>query len=155
MVLTFQGKARSCSARFPAVLLLTIGIATASFAHDDPTKGRDPDGDHNTNHYVPEHGSLAKIGAKLADPTSNVWALQFNVQAPTFSDGDLNTGNPKAGGNVIFQPVLPIPLYGEGEDQWKLLTRPSSRSSSANPSRRASTSSTISAAWGTSRFPCC
>ena len=75
--------------------------------------------------YVhPQHGSLAEIGAKLADPTSNVWALQFNIQAPTFSDGDLNTGNPKMGGNVVFQPVLPFPLYGTGKNQWKMITRP-------------------------------
>ena len=72
----------------------------------------------------PQHGSLAQIGAKLADPTSNVWALQFNFQAPTFSDGDLNTGNPKMGGNVVFQPVLPFPLYGTGKNQWKMITRP-------------------------------
>ena len=75
--------------------------------------------------YVhPQHGSLAEIGAKLADPTANVWALQFNIQGPTFYDGDLNTGSPEVGGNVIFQPVLPFPLYGTGENQWKMLTRP-------------------------------
>src|SRR5260370_23114053 len=25
---------------------------------------------------------------------------------------------------MIFQPVLPFPLYGQGRDQWKLITRP-------------------------------
>jgi hypothetical protein len=25
---------------------------------------------------------------------------------------------------MIFQPIMPIPLYGEGKDQWKLITRP-------------------------------
>jgi hypothetical protein len=71
----------------------------------------------------PKH-NLADIGAKLADPTSNIWALTFNFQGPTFYDGDANDGSPQVGGNVIFQPVMPFPLYGEGEDQWKLLTRP-------------------------------
>jgi hypothetical protein len=63
------------------------------------------------HHNRPEHGSLADIGAKLSDPTSNIWALQFNIQGPTFYDGDVNFGSPKVGGNVIFQPVLPFPLY--------------------------------------------
>ena len=76
------------------------------------------------DHNRPEHGSLANIGAKLSNPTSDVWALQFNIQAPTFSDGDVNLGNPKIGGNVIFQPVLPFPLYGTGHNAWKLITRP-------------------------------
>jgi hypothetical protein len=68
--------------------------------------------------------NLAAIAAKLADPTANIWALSFNFQGPTTYDGDVNLGNPRVGGNVIFQPVMPFPLYGEGEDQWKLLTRP-------------------------------
>jgi hypothetical protein len=82
----------------------------------------DPDGDKD--HRRPEHGSLGNIGAKLADPTANVWALQFNIQGPIFYDGDLNTGSPEVGGNVVFQPVLPIPLYGTGKNQWKMITRP-------------------------------
>jgi hypothetical protein len=82
----------------------------------------DPGGD--TDHRRPEQGSLGNIGAKLADPTSNLWALQFNMQGPIFYDGDLNTGDPEVGGNVVFQPVMPFPLYGTGKNQWKLLTRP-------------------------------
>ena len=81
-------------------------------------------GQCDVDHGRPEHGSLAEIGAKLSDPTSNVWALQFNIQGPTFYDGDLNVGDPKLGGNVIFQPILPFPLYGTGKNQWKLVTRP-------------------------------
>ena len=67
---------------------------------------------------------MAEIGHKLSDPTSNVWAL-FTEFDLSFSDGDVNTGNPKVGGDMNFQPVLPIPLYGEGKDQWKILARPS------------------------------
>jgi hypothetical protein len=70
-----------------------------------------------------EHGSLAEVGAKLSDPTSNVWAL-FTEFDLSFSDGDLNTGDARVGGNMIFQPILPVPLYGEGKDQWKFLMRP-------------------------------
>jgi hypothetical protein len=67
---------------------------------------------------------MGSIGAKLNDPTSNLWALQFNFQGPTFNDGDINLGSPEYGGNLVIQPVMPIPLYGEGADQWKLITRP-------------------------------
>jgi hypothetical protein len=28
------------------------------------------------------------------------------------------------GGVAVFQPVMPIPLYGEGQDQWRMITRP-------------------------------
>ena len=111
-------------ARLTVALLLASGVATTSFAHDDPTKGRAPDGDHDTEHCCPHHGSLADVGKKLADPTANIWALQLNFQTPVLYDGDLNTGGPKAGGNAIFQPVLPFPLYGEGDDQWKMISRP-------------------------------
>ena len=109
----------SCiTTRIQTLLTLVLAVvlsATTASANDG--------GD--TNHNRTEHGSLSDIGKKLADPTSNVWALQFNFQAPTFSDGDLNiTGNPKMGGNVVFQPVLPFPLYGTGKNQWKLITRP-------------------------------
>jgi hypothetical protein len=91
--------------------------ATASVPGDIAPEG---DKDHNR----PEHGSLGNISAKLADPTSDVWALQANIQAPTFFDGDLNSGDPKIGANMIFQPVMPFPLYGTGENAWKLITRP-------------------------------
>ena len=72
----------------------------------------------------PEHGKMGNIGAKLADPTADIWAIQFNFQGPTFNDGDLNLGSPEYGGNVVIQPVMPIPLYGKGADEWKLITRP-------------------------------
>lgn len=75
--------------------------------------------------YVhPKHGTLGQIGAKLANPLSDLWSLQFSFNAPAFFDGDLNTGNPKVGGSVNFQPVLPIPLYGTGAGEWRMITRP-------------------------------
>jgi hypothetical protein len=29
----------------------------------------------------------------------------------------VNTGDPKVGADMIFQPVMPIPLYGTGDAQ--------------------------------------
>jgi len=83
----------------------------------------DPTGD--TDHAAnPPHGSLANVGAKLANPLSDLWSLQMNFQGPTFFDGDVNAGSPEVGGSLIAQPVMPIPLYGSGEDAWRLIVRP-------------------------------
>jgi hypothetical protein len=70
-----------------------------------------------------EQGNLAEIGAKLSNPVSDVWALftEFDVY---FSDGDVNEGDSQAGGRMLFQPILPLPLYGSGNKEWKLITRP-------------------------------
>ena len=70
-----------------------------------------------------EQSDVAEIGAKLSNPVSNVWALftEFDLD---FSDGDVNTGDPEVGGAMLFQPVLPFPLYGSGDNEWKLITRP-------------------------------
>ncbi len=43
----------------------------------------------------------------------------------SFSDGDLNKGSSEVGARMLFQPILPFPLYGRGKDEWKLITRPS------------------------------
>jgi hypothetical protein len=74
----------------------------------------------------PQSGeNLGAVGAKLANPLGSLWSLVFNFETPKFFDGNLNTtGDPKIGANVIFQPVLPIPLYGRGKEQWRLITRP-------------------------------
>ena len=48
-------------------------------------------------HNRSEHGDLGKIGVKLANPTSDVWAL-FTQFGFTFSDGDDNSGASKLGG---------------------------------------------------------
>jgi hypothetical protein len=52
-----------------------------------------------------------------------VWALfsRFNL---SFADGDLNSGDSKIGGRMIFQPILPVPLYGNRANKWNLITRP-------------------------------
>jgi len=71
-----------------------------------------------------EHGSLAEVGSKLSNPVSDVWAL-FTEFDLTFSDGDLNRGDDQVGSAMIFQPILPIPLFGTGDKAWKMITRPS------------------------------
>jgi hypothetical protein len=91
---------------------------------DDVCRKTTPPGPCITAHSRPEHGSLGNIGAKLADPTSDVWALAMSYNVPAFYDGNLNEGNPEIGGAVAFEPIMPFPLYGEGKDQWKLITRP-------------------------------
>lgn len=70
-----------------------------------------------------ESAHLAEIGAKLSNPVSNVWAL-FTEFDMAVSDGDLNLGYGQVGSRMIFQPILPFPLYGRGASNWKLITRP-------------------------------
>jgi hypothetical protein len=70
------------------------------------------------------HENLGAVGAKLANPLSELWSISMNFQMPQFYDGDVNTGDSKVGANMIFQPVLPIPLYGEGGAEWRMITRP-------------------------------
>ena len=67
--------------------------------------------------------SLAETGAKLSNPTSNVWAL-FTEFDLVFNNGNANRGDDNVGSLMNFQPVLPFPLFGEGEEQWKLIVRP-------------------------------
>jgi hypothetical protein len=67
---------------------------------------------------------LGAVGNKLANPLSDLWALSASINAPQFFDGDVNTGDPEVGGGMVFQPVMPFPLLGEGEDQWRMITRP-------------------------------
>ena len=67
---------------------------------------------------------LSEISKELTNPVSNVWSM-FTEFDLFFSDGNIkNTGGSKVGGRMIFQPVLPIPLYGQERRQWKLITRP-------------------------------
>jgi hypothetical protein len=79
-----------------AIAPLTCLCAVALLAA--PAGSHPPDDTHThikQQHSGTEHGSLAEVGAKLSDPTANIWALQFNIQAPTFYDGDVNTGDPE------------------------------------------------------------
>jgi hypothetical protein len=66
---------------------------------------------------------LAETAAKLSNPLSDVWALfsRFDLH---FADGDVNSGDSKIGSRMLFQPILPVPLYGEGANKWNLIMRP-------------------------------
>jgi len=94
-------------------------VVHAQQSGSDSAKG----GDSGQAYSHPEHGSLNEIGAKLSNPVSNVWALYTEFDL-SFSDGDLNTGRSEIGGRMIFQPIMPFPLYGKGDEAWKLITRP-------------------------------
>jgi hypothetical protein len=85
-----------------ALLLAGIAVAGLPLLVATPMSALAQD-----DHAQSEHGSLADVGAKLSDPTSNVWAL-FTEFDLTFSDGDVNTGDSKIGGQMLFQPIMPI-----------------------------------------------
>jgi len=77
----------------------------------------------STGSGEPPGGGAAELGAKLSNPVSDVWALFTEIDL-YFSDGDVNEGDPEPGARVIFQPVLPFPLYGAKDARWNLITRP-------------------------------
>jgi hypothetical protein len=66
---------------------------------------------------------VAETGRKLSNPLSDVWAL-FSRFEVGFGNGDANSGDSRVGSAMLFQPILPVPLYGEGANRWNLITRP-------------------------------
>jgi len=107
-----------------SMILVATLVLCAGRAHGQETTAQSAAGGASGQASVQSgQGNLAEIGAKLSNPVSDVWALftEFDLY---FSDGDLNKGSSEIGGRMIFQPILPFPLYGRGEDQWKLITRP-------------------------------
>ena len=68
--------------------------------------------------------NLGEVGAKLANPLASLCALSTSFNMPQFIDGNVNTGDPEVSATILFQPVMPIPLYGTGDDEWRLITRP-------------------------------
>jgi hypothetical protein len=103
-------------------LLLAATLPSVAGAH--PESGHVGEHETEMDHvHAEEHGSLGKIGAKLSNPVADVWALftQFGI---TFSDGDANSNDEKVAGNTSFEPILPVPVYGEGKDAWRLIVRP-------------------------------
>jgi hypothetical protein len=67
--------------------------------------------------------SAAEIGHKLANPLSDTWAIFGQNDLLLFS-GDLALNDMKTGVRMIFQPIIPLPLYGEGDNRWMLVSRP-------------------------------
>jgi hypothetical protein len=122
---------RSRPVAWIATAVLALGLPGLAAAHPEP----EHTADHKTemdNSMADQHGSLSNVSAKLSNPVSDVWALftQFGI---TFSDGDANTNDPKLAGLTSFQPILPIPLFGEGEDEWRLIMRPTIPIQWSNP----------------------
>jgi hypothetical protein len=68
-------------------------------------------------------GDVAETGKKLSNPVGDVWAF-FSRFTVNFGDGDVNSGDSRVGGSMLFQPILPVPLYGNGANRWSLITRP-------------------------------
>jgi hypothetical protein len=108
-------------ARRPKRLLALVGVVCGTLLSSTPMSAQDAKTGRGFEH--PEHGSLSEIGAKLSNPISDVWAL-FTEFDLNFSDGDINQGDARVGGRMLFQPIMPLPLFGEGDKQWKLITRP-------------------------------
>jgi hypothetical protein len=91
-----------------------------------PAGAHPPDHDHAHHDQIDsgtQHGSLAEVGAKLSNPLSSVWAL-FTEFDLSLNNGNAQGGNDVVGSLMNFQPIMPIPLYGEGDDLWKIIFRP-------------------------------
>ena len=68
--------------------------------------------------------NVKELSQKTTDPTSEI-ALVFTQFARTINDGDDNKGgDPKAASNIVFQPIIPIPIYGSGDNEWRIVSRP-------------------------------
>jgi hypothetical protein len=108
--------------------LITLGgvslLVTPAWSHDVDPHPHAEDSKAKDEYKHPEHGSLGKVGAKLANPLGDMWSLSFDFHPMIFYDGDDNKGNSRVGSGVTFQPVLAIPLFGEGDAKWTLITRP-------------------------------
>ena len=103
-----------CRGLFLSALCILLAAGSVQAAESTGTPGPETESGQN----------LGKIGAKLANPLANLWALNMSFNMPQFYDGDANTGDPKLGATMLFQPILPIPLHGTGDDQLRLMTRP-------------------------------
>jgi hypothetical protein len=113
------------------VLFLTLLVVLALSLSPREVPAQDPAGTpkagESTGTLAPKTESgqdLGKIGAKLANPLADLWALSMSFNMPQFYDGDANTGDPELGATLVFQPVMPIPLHGTGDGQVRLITRP-------------------------------
>ncbi len=70
-----------------------------------------------------EQDNVKELSKKTTDPTGEL-ALVFTQFALTVNDGDDNKGDSKASGRTVFQPIIPIPIYGSGDNEWRIVSRP-------------------------------
>jgi hypothetical protein len=69
---------------------------------------------------APAHkDDMGAMSRKLNDPTSNIWALQLELDY-IINKGDLSKHSTKNQYQALFQPVMPIPLT----KGFKIITRP-------------------------------
>jgi hypothetical protein len=100
-------------------------LATPAWSHEvQPHPHAEDSAVGDTKYKHPEHGSLGDIGAKLSNPLGNIWAITTTWNMPAYYDGDVNTGNPHIGASTVLEPILPIPIYGSGKSEWRMVTRP-------------------------------
>jgi len=107
-------------------VLLCTALLVISMLAPGATSAHPPDDDHQHHEQAASgtpHGSLGQTGAKLSNPVSDIWAL-FTEFDLSFNNGNANQGDDKIGGLMNFQPILPIPVFGTGEDRWQVLIRP-------------------------------
>jgi hypothetical protein len=96
-----EGLIRSGSGLVKVLLALLLCAGGSSLASAEGPGKADPPMDPPSHHtgdagpQHPKHGSMGNIGAKLADPTSDLWAIQLDFQGPTFNDGNVNLGSPQ------------------------------------------------------------
>jgi len=74
--------------------------------------------------HAEDEGDLSKTGAELSNPLGVLWALSASFGAPQFYDGQSVSGGARLGANMLFQPIMPVPLYGTGASELRLITRP-------------------------------
>jgi hypothetical protein len=104
---------------------LMFGLTTGSgLAHEDDPHPHAEDSVAKSAYKHPKHGSLGQIGAKLSNPLGDLWSLTTSWNMPAFYDGDVNTGDPQLGASTVLEPVLPIPIFGSGAGEWRMVTRP-------------------------------
>ena len=84
-------------------LLLALGLsAGTALAHEADPHPHAEDSKAADEYKHPKHGTLGQIGAELANPLSDLWALNMSFNMPQFYDGDANTGDPQLGATLLF-----------------------------------------------------
>jgi hypothetical protein len=102
-------KAAPYAAKILSIILLFSSVSGAAFAHEEGTPSGGEEGEVDVD----------EIGEALSNPVSDIWAL-FTEFDLIFSDGDVNRGDAKVGSAMLFQPIMPLPLWRD----WKLIVRP-------------------------------
>ena len=91
------------------------------------TDGESPSGSEAGSEQAPVTDASQLSAKELSQESANPigkFAYVFTQFAATMNDGDANTGDHHYAGSITFQPIIPIPLYGSGMDEWRIVTRP-------------------------------